>query len=75
MTTPKPAPVDVERCVALLRSLLGEFDGAVYHHENRGKGGQHVSFYGDFANVAPSAVGRMRWWAREMRQALGDSHE
>lgn len=34
------------------------------------KGGQHVSFHGDFAHVPPSAIARLRWWAACGRAAL-----
>lgn len=64
-----------ERIRAILTALAGEFESAVRHHENRGKGGQQVTFTGDFASVGPGTLQRMRWWLREMKTALGESTE
>lgn len=33
-------------------------------HARRPRGGQQVPFHGDFANIQPSALGRLEWWAR-----------
>lgn len=58
-------------------ALADEFDKAVAHAEWRAAGskGMRVPFHGDFAAATqlPSLVGRMRWWAREMRKALDAS--
>jgi hypothetical protein len=35
------------------------------------KGGQQVSFHGDFAGVSPSALGRIEWHIRAILDALG----
>ena len=64
-----------ERVRATLAALTGEFERAVRHHENRGKGGQQVTFTGDFASVGPGTLQRMRWWLREMKAALGEGYE
>ena len=39
----------------------------------RGKGGQHVPFFGDFCSAPPSTLSRLAWWAREFRRALRDT--
>lgn len=61
---------------ALLSALCAEFEGAVAHAEWRAAGspGMSVPFHGDFASATqlPSVVGRMRWWAREMRKVIGE---
>lgn len=37
---------------------------------NRPRGGQQVSFHGDFARCPTSALKRMLWWAKTFRQEL-----
>ena len=54
----------------VLESFIGTAEAAVRHAENRGKGGQQVPFHGDFHEIAPSTVGRLRWWAKRMAEAL-----
>jgi len=61
------------RLAAMLDAFATTAEAAVREHLTRGKGGQQVPFHGDFANVPPSAVGRLRWWAREMRAVLGEA--
>jgi hypothetical protein len=39
-------------------------------HDQRGKGGQHVSFHGDFAGAHPGVLNRLEWWARHLRSVL-----
>jgi hypothetical protein len=60
---------------AALSALCAEFEGAVANADWRAAGskGMSVPFTGDFASAVqlPSVVSRMRWWAREMRKALG----
>ena len=34
-------------------------------HATRPKGGQQVTFSGDFASAVPSVRGQLRWWARQ----------
>jgi hypothetical protein len=36
------------------------------------KGGMSVPHFGDFANVNPSTVRELKWWARELRTALDE---
>lgn len=38
--------------------------------EQRGRGGQHVSYHGDFAAASPSVITNLVWWAREIELAL-----
>ena len=66
-------PGSDERVRAILTALAGEFQATIRHHENRGRGGQQVTFTGDFASVGPGTLSRMRWWLREMQAALGES--
>lgn len=60
----------------VLSSLCSEFEGAVRHADWRAAGspGMSVPFTGDFASATqlPSIVGRMRWWARELRKVIGE---
>lgn len=60
----------------VLSALCAEFEGAVAHADFRaaGSSGMGVPFHGDFASATqlPSVVGRMRWWAREMRKVIGE---
>jgi hypothetical protein len=59
-----------DRLGGLLDAIAGEFERSVHHHRGP-RGGQQVAFFGDFQSVGPSVVGRMEWWAREFRNALG----
>jgi multidrug efflux pump subunit AcrA (membrane-fusion protein) len=65
-----------EAARALLSALCAEFECAVAHADWRAAGSQGMSvpFTGDFASATqlPSVVGRMRWWAREMRKIIGE---
>ena len=65
-----------DKARAALSALCAEFEGAVAHADWKANGskGMHVPFTGDFASVTqlPSAIGRMRWWAREIRKVLED---
>lgn len=60
---------NVEAVANLAISLANEFEIAVASREP--KSGMQVPLSGDFISCAqlPSAVGRMRWWAREIRKA------
>jgi hypothetical protein len=53
---------------ALLAALADEFDRAA--RDKLDRGGQHVPYHGDFANVGHSAALRMRRWAKEIREAI-----
>lgn len=59
------------RLAAVVEAMAETFEAAVQHHRGP-RGGQQVPFHGDFANVSPSAVRRMEWWARELREAAKD---
>jgi len=60
-----------DRVRILAEALAEQFEAAVSDFENRGKGGQQAGdFHGDFRTDRPSMVGRLRWWARELREAL-----
>ena len=60
---------NVEAVANLAISLANEFEIAVASREPRS--GMSVPPSGDFISCAqlPSAVGRMKWWAREIRKA------
>lgn len=58
---------------AALLSMAETFESAVANYESRGKGGQHVPYHGDFAQLPPSAVSQMRRWARDLREAIKGS--
>lgn len=49
-------------------------DSAAAHHR-RGKGGQQVSFHGDWAHVVPSTIVALERWARDFRFALEPTKE
>jgi hypothetical protein len=59
----------LEPLQAVVSGLAGEMERAIAHREAP-KGGQQVPFHGDFAQTPHSMVGRLRWWARELRSAL-----
>lgn len=58
-----------------LEGICEEFEKTVAYADWRAAGskGMSVPFHGDFASVVqlPSAISRMRWWAREFRRVLG----
>lgn len=54
---------------ALIDGLAHEMERTLCHRET--KGGVSGSDHGDFCSAPPSMLGRMRWWVREMREALG----
>jgi uncharacterized protein (UPF0335 family) len=58
-----------EAAEALLSVLADEFDRAARNKLDRG--GQHVPYHGDFANVGHGAALKMRRWAKEIREAIG----
>jgi hypothetical protein len=55
-------------------ALLGEFERATQEQDriNAGQRGMSVPFHGDFAGAIqhPGLMGRIRWWARELQDAL-----
>jgi hypothetical protein len=55
-------------CRALLRTVEEAREAIVA----RGRGGQQVPFHGDFANAAPSALGRIEWWAKQILASIPD---
>jgi len=65
-----------EHIEALLTALQEMFDQAVTAHDpsdprHPSHGGQHTNGRCcEFGNLNPSAVVKMRWWAREMRRVL-----
>lgn len=52
----------------LAESLCEEIEKVAADRER--KGGQHVPCHSRLANVAPSAMQELKWWAREMRAAM-----
>jgi hypothetical protein len=59
----------LEPLQAVVTGLAQEMEAAIRERE-RPKGGMSVPFHGDFCNAPPSMLGRLRWWARELREAL-----
>ncbi len=53
----------------MIDGLESEVERAIAERQHRGKGGQTVSFQGDFAGCALSSLLRLRWWVRELRAA------
>jgi hypothetical protein len=41
-------------------------------HATGPKGGQQVTFSGDFASAPPSTRGQLRWWARRLKEASNE---
>jgi hypothetical protein len=77
---------EVDRLIAerdaarnMLDGICSEFEGVVAHADWKAAGskGMSVPFFGDFASAVqlPSLVGRMRWWANEMRKVIGGKVE
>lgn len=58
----------VEQLRTLVDGLASEMERTLHHREQ--KGGMSVPDHGDFASVPPSTLGRLQWWAREMRVVL-----
>lgn len=54
---------------ALLSVLADEFDKAA--RDKLDRGGMRVPYQGDFSGVTISTAIRMRWWAKEIREAIG----
>lgn len=52
-----------------LEAIHDTFGAAVRSKES--KGGQHVSYHGDFASAPPSTVAQMKWWIRRWDEILG----
>jgi hypothetical protein len=63
-----------DRARNMLEGICSEFEGVVAHADWKAAGskGMSVPFRGDFASAVqlPSLVGRMRWWANEMRKVI-----
>jgi hypothetical protein len=67
--------VRVELLEQALTGITEEFERTVNHIDNKGRGGQHVPFHGDFAAACqlPSFCSRARWWATHLRDALKET--
>ena len=61
----------LEKLRVVCESFASTAEAAVAHHRAP-KGGQQVPFHGDFANVMPSVVARLEWWARAFRAVLAE---
>ena len=54
-----------------LESFADEIERSAADIGSRGRGGQQVGpSSADFAHCPPSAIGRLRWWLRELRSAF-----
>ena len=61
-----------KRLRAAIWALIDTFEGAIHQHDSKGKGGQHVTYTGDFGSLGMSAVTQMRRWVKDLRAALDD---
>lgn len=59
-----------------LRIVCQQFRHAVSaanrNNDRRGRGGQQVSFHGDFCSAQPSVLTQLTRWAREMETAANE---
>lgn len=39
------------------------------------RGGMRVGDFGDFVNVPPSGIHRLRWWVRELQKARAEENK
>jgi hypothetical protein len=62
----------IDRVEQTIEGFCGSVESAAANFR-RPKGGQHVGFHGDFANITPSTLSRLEWWARALRKAI--NHE
>jgi hypothetical protein len=69
-TKTEPPDAERRRLRAAIWAVIDVFEGAAANFESKGKGGQRVTYTGDFANMAPSAATQMRRWAQDLRCAL-----
>lgn len=53
----------------VVQAFSDAVDAALKNNERRGKGGQQVSFHGDFASAPPSTLIQLRRWADELTSA------
>lgn len=60
-----------KRLRAAIQDIVDTFDAALRAHDNRGRGGQHVPYQGDFSSVPPSTLSEIRRWSRDLKRALG----
>jgi chromosome segregation ATPase len=73
LNQPLPGAALLERLNALTGladAFAAECENAVRHHEGKAEGGVQVPYHGDFAQVRPSVVMRLRWWGKAFREAL-----
>lgn len=63
-----------DRVRDLAEAFVETVQAAVHNHRGA-KGGQHVSFHGDFAHITPSVVRDLERWAREFQAALASTQE
>lgn len=57
---------------AVVEAFAETVEAACAAHKNQYKGGQQVSFHGDFCpgSIGPSGLVRLKWWIRELKFAL-----
>lgn len=58
---------EIRRHRSAIKAFVETVEAAARANERRGKGGQQVSFHGDFCAATPSVLDRLEWWARHLR--------
>jgi len=66
---------EMERMAKVVEAFVDSVERAVCANEQRGRGGQHVPFHGDFASAPPSVLIQLERYAREIKAALAASGE
>ena len=51
-----------------IKLIKETFQAAV--NSKQQKGGQHVPYHGDFANITPSSIREMEWWIKRWNAVL-----
>ncbi len=73
LANPSPAAVamleEQQRLRAVCESFADVAERAVAAHRAP-RTGMQVPYHDDFANVAPSVVARLEWWAKRFREAV-----
>ncbi len=67
--SPIPAAQVDNPLVTAVESFIDVAERAIANHR-RPKGGMQVPYFDDFAQITPSVVGRLEWWARTFRAAI-----
>jgi hypothetical protein len=66
---------ELERKERVVESFVDAVERAERANEQRGRGGQHVPFHGDFCNASPSVRVALKRYARDMKDALASDEK